>query len=44
VVNILVEKETISPNNEQQFKEVEENEVDSIIVIIVDDDECFEER
>jgi len=43
LVNILAEKETIIPNNEQQFKEVEENEVDNIIIIIVDDEECFEE-
>jgi len=43
LVDILAEKETVSVDDGQQFEEVEEDELDNIIDVIFEDEECSEE-
>jgi len=43
VIDIVAENETVSMDDKQQFEEEEEDEVDNIIDVIFEDEECDEE-
>ena len=43
MIDIVAENETVSMDDKQQFEEEEEDEVDNIIDVIFEDEECDEE-
>jgi len=43
MIDIVAENERVSMDDKQQFEEEEEDEVDNIIDVIFEDEECDEE-